>query len=757
MAISTHEAQIAALYVSYFNRSPDPTGLAYWSAQLKGGMALSAIASSFATQPEATALYPFLANPTAGDQPAQNAFLISVYSNLFGREIDSAGLTYWSSEVSSGNALGGIIQDMISGAQGNDRLTLHNKTTVGVAYAQQFESAGVTWTSAFLASSRSIISGVTFDPATLVAAEARLKDITTLQPPPTPTPTPAPTPTPTPTPGPTPTPTPTTMNLFVAGDSVALNGTTGTITLLGADLATYPASDFGTVALARESGTLFVYSAAGATLSAAGNSAATTYHFGTGVVGGTDPVNWPLTYQGFTSYVASAFGDTVTLTASGQNVTGGAGADTINGGPGVHTLTGGGGIDTFTVTAGTVAISDLGTGGADVLKVSAGATVSATLTAGWTATALTVNNGAASVNAAGQTLNVAAATGANGWTLTNSGGAATLTGSAKADTITGGGGNDTLIGGGGIDTLTGGGGNDTMTGGAGDDTFNVNSGTDTITDLGGFDIVVVSAGATLTATLAANWTTEEGTSVSNNGSASIDAAGHTLQVNDALGANGWTLTNSSSTGARIWGSDRSDTITGGIGSDILSGFGGNDTLTGGQGRDIFAGGSGLDIFRYVAPTDGSTTPGSGDGIGSGNFVGAQDDFTFVNAAFGNLGTGALTAAPDTGFNADAATTLADLAAKPDSEVYSATLSELVDWPTPPTTLFDSALYDALDAAMAGGTHTGAAFFIISNGQDLAVLYDPDTDAAVAGSMVEIVVIGFGGEFLQVTTADLVIV
>ena len=84
--------------------------------------------------------------------------MTSIYSNLLNRPIDSGGLSYWVGQLNAGKPPGSIIADMISGAQGNDLLTINNKATVGVEYAQQFEKAGVTWTSANLASSRSIIS-----------------------------------------------------------------------------------------------------------------------------------------------------------------------------------------------------------------------------------------------------------------------------------------------------------------------------------------------------------------------------------------------------------------------------------------------------------------------------------------------------------------------------------------------------------------------------------------------------------------------
>ena len=120
------------------------------------------------------------------------------------------------------------------------------------------------------------------------------------------------------------------MNLTVAGDAIFLDGTTGTISLSGADLTAYPSASYGTVAHAAAAGIITVDDTAGnGTLSAAGNAHATTYNFGTGVVSGADTVDGTLIYTGITTYVASNHGDTVTLSAAGQNVTGGAGNDTV--------------------------------------------------------------------------------------------------------------------------------------------------------------------------------------------------------------------------------------------------------------------------------------------------------------------------------------------------------------------------------------------------------------------------------------------
>ncbi|MFK4621604.1 VCBS domain-containing protein [Bradyrhizobium diazoefficiens] len=152
----------------------------------------------------------------------------------------------------------------------------------------------------------------------------------------------------------------------------------------------------------------------------------------------------------------------------------GSGDDTLTGGLGNDTLTGGADNDTFNVNSGTDSVTDLS--GNDVLVISAGATANATVTAAFTATSSTSNAGTANLSSNGFAVDLSAATGANGFTVTNTGAAAAITGSAQNDTLIGGSGNDTLAGGSGADSITGGSGADTMTGGAGSDTFVINSG-----------------------------------------------------------------------------------------------------------------------------------------------------------------------------------------------------------------------------------------------------------------------------------------
>ena len=138
-------------------------------------------------------------------------------------------------------------------------------------------------------------------------------------------------------------------------------------------------------------------------------------------------------------------------------------ADALHSGVGHDTLTGGAGSDTFVVWAGGAKITDLGNG-ADSLQVnSVHAKVQAKLAAAWVADANTSNIGNVSITSHGFTIDLAAATGKQGYKVTNTGSGTSLTGSNFADTLIGGTGNDTLNGGQGNDVLTGGGGKDVFT------------------------------------------------------------------------------------------------------------------------------------------------------------------------------------------------------------------------------------------------------------------------------------------------------
>jgi len=124
------QEEVAKLYVATFNRAPDSTGLSYWT---NSSLMLSEIAQSFFDQEETQLLYP---------QNTSNAdFIVSVYKNLFNREPDNTGLTYWEEQLdtnvfSKNSFIEAVINGALNTATSNDADILTNKTTVGLSFAQ---------------------------------------------------------------------------------------------------------------------------------------------------------------------------------------------------------------------------------------------------------------------------------------------------------------------------------------------------------------------------------------------------------------------------------------------------------------------------------------------------------------------------------------------------------------------------------------------------------------------------------------------
>jgi hypothetical protein len=161
---------ITELYVGYYNRAPDRSGENYWVTQLNNGMSLSAIAQSYSVQTESTTLYPFLASPNTASTAAVQAFITSIYENLFNRAPDPAGEAYYVQQLQNGqNTVGGTIIAIESGAQANDLLILANKLTVGDYFDTQIFNSNVQFSASV---ANAALAAVTSSASSITTAEA---------------------------------------------------------------------------------------------------------------------------------------------------------------------------------------------------------------------------------------------------------------------------------------------------------------------------------------------------------------------------------------------------------------------------------------------------------------------------------------------------------------------------------------------------------------------------------------------------------
>jgi len=88
MAITAEmRTSVLELYTAYFNRAADTDGVNYWLNKMDtNGWSIDDVATTFAQQPEYTALYDGMTNAEIVD---------AVYTNVLNRVADADGATYW--------------------------------------------------------------------------------------------------------------------------------------------------------------------------------------------------------------------------------------------------------------------------------------------------------------------------------------------------------------------------------------------------------------------------------------------------------------------------------------------------------------------------------------------------------------------------------------------------------------------------------------------------------------------------------------
>lgn len=544
--------QVQQLYITYFGRPADPSGLAYWTAD--EATPLSTIAQGFATTPE------FAADI---EGRTLDQIVNSFYVDLFGRNAEPEGLAFWVNQIQIGNT---TIQQagleignaaLTTAAIGNaDNVALTSKIaasdqwtdTVGasteatVAYSgQEGIDAGVSYllpvlTAATVPSEEATVAQIealvqsngagggstlnlsVFQDVANDSGTLRLAGNGTIQ---------------------------ETSTFKFTSTNQTVNATSGTFSgIANADnlvdgfttdqdvfnitglTAANQALGAGATITNIENFNIGLNSAAAGVATFANVTGAQAFTF-TGTVGNNNQAGFNVATTGATTVTsavtggaASSFsitagngGNTITTSDITDVIVSGTGADTITTEGGDDTITAGNGADTINAGTGNNTITDAGFGADVITHDSANSTVAITTggatqftlnasTAGATLNLATANG---SVNASGSsaviTYNVTAnsqtiADGSAAGTITAFGGTNNISGNGGNDAITGNTGADTLSGGTGNDTITGAAGNDVMTGGAGADRFvqNANGVSTVASAIAGID-ADISAGA----------------------------------------------------------------------------------------------------------------------------------------------------------------------------------------------------------------------------------------------------------------------
>jgi hypothetical protein len=163
--MATTSAQVQQLYVGLLGRAADQTGLNYWLNELNATPAKMTLenlrANIVNSQPEYKAIFGSLSRVDT---------VTKIYSNLFGRAPDAAGLTYWTTGAGSTVNIDQLTVAFINGASTADTQALTNKAVVAEVYTS---TVGANFVAADAAS---IIAGVKADPATVTSGIGKLTD-----------------------------------------------------------------------------------------------------------------------------------------------------------------------------------------------------------------------------------------------------------------------------------------------------------------------------------------------------------------------------------------------------------------------------------------------------------------------------------------------------------------------------------------------------------------------------------------------------
>ncbi len=164
--------RLTDLYLAFFGRAPDVSGLEYWQEKLlEEGRDFATISKDFAWSTEAQALY-----PVGG---SNREFVRTVYLNCFARQPDAGGWDYWTGRldglgVTDLNDRGAFVGEVILGAYASssgpeDRALLTHRHEAAMYYVNKLAVAPA---EGFDAAINTLLTRVTGDAATEDKAEA---------------------------------------------------------------------------------------------------------------------------------------------------------------------------------------------------------------------------------------------------------------------------------------------------------------------------------------------------------------------------------------------------------------------------------------------------------------------------------------------------------------------------------------------------------------------------------------------------------
>ncbi|MGG7606481.1 DUF4214 domain-containing protein [Massilia sp. BKSP1R2A-1] len=125
--------EVQKLYVAYFGRPADPTGLNFWTNQLQTNPNFyQTISATFSTSNEFKAMYAGLDN---------RALVTEIYDNMFARAPDADGLNFWVNALNNGTiSFDNAVSFIANGARNNDAIIINGKVSVATEFTKHIDT-----------------------------------------------------------------------------------------------------------------------------------------------------------------------------------------------------------------------------------------------------------------------------------------------------------------------------------------------------------------------------------------------------------------------------------------------------------------------------------------------------------------------------------------------------------------------------------------------------------------------------------------
>lgn len=127
-----YDNAIQQLYVAYFNRPADASGIAHWANFMSNGGTAAQISAAFAQSLEYQTTY---------SQSTYAGIVTQVYTNLFGRSPDATGLAFWVKALQNKDmTVDNMVTTIAAGAQTTDKVAFDSKVKVAVAFTNALDT-----------------------------------------------------------------------------------------------------------------------------------------------------------------------------------------------------------------------------------------------------------------------------------------------------------------------------------------------------------------------------------------------------------------------------------------------------------------------------------------------------------------------------------------------------------------------------------------------------------------------------------------